>query len=219
VAEKLLQELRKVTTDNRRLVVLQNYHLMASKSRTSIDKASQGFIEMLENDKEYLPALLGMSIAFILKHQPEKARNTLRMIAKLSYNYDMANEFEKSYLLLAELYVSKAKYDLAQDLCRKCLSYNKSCGPAWELMGRIMEKEQSYKDAADCYEKAWQLEHESSAAVGFKLAFNYLKARRYVEAVDICHKVLRQSPDYPRIREEIVEVAQQALRPTLNNSN
>lgn len=199
--------------------MLQNYYLLASKTRSSIDKASQGFIEILEGDKDYLPALLGMSIAFILKHQPEKARNTLRMISKLPYNHDMAQELEKSYLLLAELYVVKAKFDLAQDFCRKCLSHNKSCGQAWELLGRIMEKEQSYKDAADCYEKAWQLEHEASAPIGFKLAFNYLKDKRYVEAVNICHKVLKQFPDYPRIREEIVEKAQSALRPTINGPN
>jgi tetratricopeptide repeat protein 21B len=213
VAEKLLQELDRINLDRRRQAVLQNYHLLSTRTRDNITRASQGFIDMLEQDKDYLPALLGMSISYILKRQPDKARNTLRMIAKMPYNQDLADEFEKSYLLLAELYVVKAKYDLAQELCRKCLVYNKSCGEAWDLMGRIMEKEQAFKDAADCYEKAWQLEHESSAAVGFKLAFNYLKAKRHVEAINICHKVLKQYPDYPRIREEILIVAQGALRP------
>lgn len=213
VAEKLLVELGKVTSDTRKHVVLQNYHLLASKTRGNIDRASQSFIEIIESDKDYLPALLGVSISFILKRQPDKARNTLRMIAKIPYDHDMASEFERSYLLLAELYVVKAKYDLAQDLCRKCLNYNKSCGEAWDLMGRIMEKEQAFKDAADCYEKAWLLEHESSASVGFKLAFNYLKAKRYVEAVNICTKVLKQFPEYPRIRDEIMEKAVSALRP------
>lgn len=34
---------------------------------------------------------------------------------------------------------------------------------------------------------------QASAAVGFKLAFNYLKAKRFVEAIDVCHKVREQS--------------------------
>ena len=34
---------------------------------------------------------------------------------------------------------------LPQDLCRRCLSYNKSCPQAWETMGLVMEKEQSYR--------------------------------------------------------------------------
>ncbi len=52
-----------------------------------------------------------------------------------------------------------------------------------------MEREQSYKDAADHYELAWRHEACSSAGVGYKLAFNYLKAKRFVEAIDVCHKV------------------------------
>ena len=32
------------------------------------------------------------------------------------------------------------------------------------------------------------------AQVGYKLAFNYLKAKRYVEAVDVCHKVIKAFP-------------------------
>lgn len=34
---------------------------------------------------------------------------------------------------------------IPQDLCRRCLSYNKSCSQAWETMGLVMEKEQSYR--------------------------------------------------------------------------
>jgi len=45
-----------------------------------------------------------------------------------------ANEFERSYLMLADIYVGRGKFDLAQDLCKKCLSFNKSCSKAWELM-------------------------------------------------------------------------------------
>jgi tetratricopeptide repeat protein 21B len=36
--------------------------------------------------------------------------------------------------------------------------------------------------------------------VGFKLGFNYLKAKRYVEAIDICHQVLDKFPNYPKIK-------------------
>ena len=39
--------------------------------------------------------------------------------------------------------------------------------------------------------KAWALESEASARVGFRLAFNYLKAKRYVEAINVCHKVMK----------------------------
>lgn len=93
-------------------------------------------------------------------------------------------------------------------------------------MGFIMEKEQSYTDAATNYELAWKYSHHASPAVGkrgrwasgphtdprgtkggllshqhanvytpshsptgFKLAFNYLKGKRFVEAIEVCHSV------------------------------
>ena len=86
-----------------------------------------------------------------------------------------------------------------------------------------------------------RFENEASAAVGYKLSFNYLKAMRpcmttlahwlfpdprplvcslfgaqakkYVDAINVCHKVLTQYPDYPKIRKDVLEKARQALRP------
>ena len=55
-----------------------------------------------------------------------------------------------------------------------------------------MEKEGNYEMASDCYQKAWKLEFEASATVGFKLAFCYLKCKEYVLAVDVCEAVLAQ---------------------------
>ena len=102
---------------------------------------------------------------------------------------------------------------LALTVTRRCLASNKSCAKAWEFLGVVKEKEMSYKDAASHYENAWKYENESSAAVGYKLSFNYLKAKKYVDAIDVCHKVLQQFPDYPKIRKDVLEKARQALKP------
>lgn len=56
-------------------------------------------------------------------------------------------------------------------------------------------------------------ENEASAEVGYKLAFNFLKADQFVEAIDVCHKVLKVFPDCPRIQEEILHKAIGGLRP------
>ena len=65
-----------------------------------------------------------------------------------------------------------------QDLCKRCLAYNKSCARAHETLGSILEREAAYKDAADCYEKAWRFTYMGSPSVGYLLAFNYLKVQR-----------------------------------------
>lgn len=61
---------------------------------------------------------------------PESAHPT---VSVRQYNSEEAEELEKSYLLLADIYVQSNKNDLAQELCRKCLTHNKSCVKAWEI--------------------------------------------------------------------------------------
>ena len=58
-----------------------------------------------------------------------------------------------------------------------------------------------------------RLTHNCNKSHRYKLAFNYLKAKRYVEAIDICNDVLTMYPDYPKIRKEILEKAMSSLRP------
>lgn len=80
-----------------------------------------------------------------------------------------------------------------------------------------MEKELSFHDAALNYEQAWKYGNQNNATIGlspkithqphfskkctsnasmfsiiisgYKLAFNYLKAKKYIDAIDVCHKV------------------------------
>ena len=85
-------------------------------------------------------------------------------------------------------------------------------------MGYIMEKEQSYKEASLSLEQAWRYGNTNTPSVGesrrlsvqlspypiceltsvdvvmllstgYKLAYCHLKAKRYVDAIDICHQV------------------------------
>merc|ERR1712078_602831 len=77
--------------------------------------------------------------------------------------------------------------------------YNKSCSKAHEHLGAIAEREQAYEDAADSYSKAWDIDNGNNPTVGFKLAFNHMKAKRFVEAIDVGNEVLAKYPQYPRM--------------------
>jgi len=222
VAEKLLKELQSQcveignstdTSLQKKVKVLESYCYMATKHKPRVEKGLQILMSIMQEDKEYVPGLLGMANAFVLLNQTPKARNQLKLISKMKTNHDYNGEFEKAWLMLSDIYIGSGKYDLAQELCKKCLKNNKSCAKSWEFLGLVMEKEQSYRDAADNYEHAWHYMNESSATVGYKLAFNYLKAKRYVEAIDVCHKVLSKHPNYPKIRKDILDKARAALRP------
>lgn len=67
-----------------------------------------------------------MAIAFDLLNQPTKAKNQLKRISKMKYDIDYAVEFERSWLMLANIYIQVGKYEFATELCKKCLNNNKS---------------------------------------------------------------------------------------------
>lgn len=49
-----------------------------SRDKEGVDGAMSGFMAMLEDDKDNVPALLGMSLAFTLENSPNKVRGSGR---------------------------------------------------------------------------------------------------------------------------------------------
>lgn len=90
----------------------------------------------------------------------------LKRLSKAPWTIQDADDLEKGWLLLADIYVQSSKYDMAGDLLRRCLKYNKSCCKAYEYSGFIAEKEQAYKDAAISYENAWKYGHKNNPVIG-----------------------------------------------------
>ncbi|XP_047456224.1 tetratricopeptide repeat protein 21B [Mugil cephalus] len=212
-AEKLLKELKPQTAGGHiQLRILENYCFLATKQKANVEKALTVFTEIANNEKDHVPALLAMATAYMMLKQTPRARNQLKRIAKMNWSIIDADEFEKSWLLLADIYIHSGKYDMAVELLERCLNHNKSCCKAYEYRGYIMEKEQSFRDAALHYEMAWKYGNRTNPTIGYKLAFNYLKAKRHVDAIDVCHKVLAAHPNYPRIRKDILDKARAALR-------
>uniref|UniRef100_A0A8C6XRI6 Tetratricopeptide repeat domain 21A n=1 Tax=Naja naja TaxID=35670 RepID=A0A8C6XRI6_NAJNA len=189
-AEKLLKEFYPHSQEGQNQVeMLQSYCLMATKEKHNVEKALKVFIEMGQNERDNVPAILAMAQAYMLLKHTAKARTQLKRLIKVNWSLPDADELEKAWLLLADIYCTSGKYDLATEQVKRCLRYNKSCAKAYECLGFIAEKENAYKDAAMNYELAWKYSNQANPAVGFKLAFNYLKDKKYVETIDVCHDV------------------------------
>jgi len=212
----LIHELAKTSNGwNPRLKVYQTQSLILSKKSQNITMALSILTNIVTEHKNYYPALLAMAEGLIVQKQLSKARNQLKRLADLAkkgYTPEFADTFERGWLLLADIYIHNGKYDLACSLCQVAKEYNRSCGKAWEQLGLIYEKESAHPEASAHYEKAWDFCDETSPSVGYRLAFNYLKAKRYVEAINVCQKVLEISENYPKIRKEILEKARTSLR-------
>ncbi len=91
-------------------------------------------------------------------------------MAKHSWNFEDAEYLERCWLLLADIYIQGGKFDLATELLRKVLLHNKSSTKSYEYMGFIMEKESSYKDAAQHYELAWKFSNKVMFEINFDLS-------------------------------------------------
>lgn len=212
-AEQLLKQLSTRTIPESRKLILEGYVLLAKRSKNEVNQGMQIFLNLMKEDQEIVPGIVGLCTGLLIQKLPPKARSHLKRLEKIAYNQKFAGDFEKGWIMLANIYIQNGKYSNSQPLLERALMYNKSCSKAWMLMGLIFEKEQAYQDASECYSNAWKLANEKDCVVGYKLAFNYMKAKKFVAAIDICHKVLKVDPTYPKIDKDILQKARESIRP------
>lgn len=173
--------------------------------------------EALQTDHIHLPAFLGLAVTLYLSKQETAARNVLGRLFTVStptQRHEESDVVTRATLLLAHMDTRAHRLEDAQLALQSLLtSSNPSCSAAWDMMGMIYEQQHLHKEASESYEKAWQLVKASDPAVGYKLAFNYLKGNLLVKAIDVSRKVLSHYPDYPRIEEDVMNQAYSLLRP------
>lgn len=128
-AEKLLREFYpRSAWGQTQLRLLKSLCLLATREKANVEAALGTFIEMVQAEKDSVPALLAMAQAYMLLKQVPKARTQLKRLAKAPWALAEAEELEKSWLLLADIYCQGSKFDLASELLRRCVQYNKARG-------------------------------------------------------------------------------------------
>lgn len=217
-AERLLKDLKPQPggMDNEALNhrLLHNFLQLASKQKFQIESALQDFTE-LASKEEYqnmVGPVLGMASALVQLKQTQRAKNQLKRIARITWNFEEAEYLERSWLILADIYIQANKLDVAESFVDRVLEHNKSCTKAYEFAGFIAEKGQSYLDAAKCYQSAWICGGQSKPHIGYKLAYNYMKVKRYADAIDTCQQVIKLHPDYTIIKKDILDKCRNYLR-------
>jgi len=162
--------------------------------------------------RDHVGTALGLAMAYSLLKQVLQTRTQLKRVAKNVWNLEDAEYLERCWLLLADIYIQNNKYGMASELLHRVLQHNKTCAKAYEYASYIAEKDQAYKDAANEYEYAWKFGGQANPTIGYQLAFNYMKGKRYADAIDVCQQVLRVQPDYLQICKEILEKLRNNLR-------
>ncbi len=130
----------------------------------------------------------------------------------MEFQLENAHYFERAWLMMADYWISANNFQEAEKELRKVLKHNKSNVKAYEYMGLIKEKEKDHSMAAQHYQTAFKISNFKNAGVGFRLAFNYLKAQRYTDTLDVGKQILNVIPDYPRLKDDLMLKARQQVR-------
>jgi len=56
------------------------------------------------------------------------------------------------------------------------------------------------------------MSNKRNATVGFRLAFNYMKAGKNIDAIDVGKDILKVYPDYPKVQSDIIQKARSMVK-------
>lgn len=216
-AAKLLQELQVVDDDTLQSHVLYpNFYLLATRQKNNVERALNDLTAWANkhNQQDNPGVIFGLATAHLLLKQTQRAKNQLKRMIKAPWSLEDGEYLERCWLLLSDIYIQggQNKIDVANELLRRILTYNKSCAKAYEYLGYIAEKEQAFREAASHFENAWRITNQRNPTVGYRLALSYLKSKQFTDAIDIGQAVLVRYPDHSKIRKDVLDKAIASVR-------
>lgn len=152
---------------------------------------------LLAKNKEYVPALVVISLCKFLKKSAPEAKQYLSKVINVEFQLENAHYFERAWLMMADSHIATRDFESATKELQKVLKHNKSNVKAQEYMGLIKEKEKDHIGAALHYKSAFEMSNHKNAGVGYRLAFNYIKANRFTDTIDIGRQILKLYPNFP----------------------
>ncbi|XP_003377366.1 putative tetratricopeptide repeat-containing domain protein [Trichinella spiralis] len=173
-ATRLLKELRFNRNDECRYRLLENFILLASKSKADVEKALTNFLRLAtasENKATNIGSIFGIAQAHKLLKQHGKAKIYLKETLSVPWNLDDAKYLEQCWLLLANTYMNQGKMDAASEILKICMQHNASCIKALEYLSLINEKQQKWAEAVSNLETAWTICKHRHPAIGCIMFF------------------------------------------------
>ncbi|KAG0601340.1 hypothetical protein M758_11G102800 [Ceratodon purpureus] len=110
IAQKLLNDCRNLEGKSVKHVVLECYASMASRHKTDVENALVKLQELVGQDstlreKERVCTMLAIATGLTLLRQTAKAKNQLRAIDRMPYKWDDGDDFERAWLMLANIHM------------------------------------------------------------------------------------------------------------------
>ena len=185
--------------------VLRARVLMATKIRSEIDYAIETLDKLLSSNPGFPPALAELATAHLIQGNTQKAQTCLKRLKEMEWKYEYADDFERGFLLMTDLYGRASKFDKARMAALRCIAYNQYCSRAYEYIGYIAEKEGKFEEAVQAYEKVWKTAQRCSPSTGYRYASCCMRVRQFMSAMDVAKEVACNFPEYSRIRNEVLD--------------
>lgn len=166
-----------------------------------------------KEDDSSLSVSIGLCRCYIRLGQQTNAVRYLNSIIHSEMTHSDYSVFVEAFLMMSHISMKDNNYIDAEKYIQKALDLDKSSGKSWELYGIILEKRKSFIEAAESFQKAWDISSHNNLAIGYKLAQNYLIAKNPVEAIKVSRMIFTQRPNYPKLKESVFIPAIKDLRP------
>lgn len=165
----------------------------------ALQKAVQSFEKILTDDGNYVPALIGIGIAYQMLNDTQRSENYLRKAIELS----PTEEVPDAYNALGYLYaVQGIKLDEAETLVRRALKSAPTSGAYLDSLGLIYFKKGKLDAAIENLEQAVRYLPDEPEILGH-LADAYLKKGLEQKARQTLEHAVQLEPDNAQLRQKL----------------
>lgn len=206
-AEKALRTFRNSGIDTQ---MMEATLLLSRNTQESVTEALEIYKGMKSDASD---VIIGMCRCYIRLGQQQQATRYLNQIIHDKPVASEITSFVEAFLMMTYISIKDNILDDAEQYVNKAVTLDKSCRKAWEMMAQIYEKKKLYDEAAAALSTAWELTSKTDCYIGYKLAYNYMKAQNPVEAIKAARIILSIHQNYPKVKEQILIPCCAQIRP------
>ena len=178
--------------------------LCCANTTKTIGEADQIYTNIINETPGHIPAAVGLARCKVKVNDFARAKSLLTFVLSRKAFHEFFSYFEEAYLMMAYIVEKESNYNSAQHLIFLALELNLCSKKAWEMSATVHHKNKAYNEAANAYSHLWNLSAKKDPEVGYQFAYCAMKAKRYEQALIICHDVLEISPEYKDLKEKIL---------------
>lgn len=197
-AEKILRKLEMNGVD---IEPLRATLLLSRNTQDSVKEALEIYNR---NESDDIATIIGRCRCYMCLDQQNNVTRNLNAIIHEEPNVAAIASYVEAYLMMTQISLKSGAIDEAENYIQQATDLDKSCVKAWEMTASIFEKKKDNIGASEALYSAWELTSKNDCNIGYRLAFNLMKAQNPVEAIKVARVILEKHSNFPKVKEQIL---------------